>query len=856
MNAMLSPDAPWTGAASFAIDVVAKATLLLLVAYGLHGLLRRHSVLACSVLWNACLLGLLALPAAEWAFPRLRLDWLPAAVAARTVPKAVERVVEPIAAPGLKPPIEAAPLPHPVANATALPRSVVLAPALPEPTARSVWLPLALGVYLLVSLVLLARLALSLWAVARLARASTALNDERWSGALEGWRKRMKIAAQVRLLCSERIDVPIVLGCLRPAIVLPAGLAERLSPAQVDAVLLHELAHVRRGDYGWNLLRRVVQAAYWPHPFAWPLGRILGSLREQACDDLCVHWMGDRQEYRATLLDVATRLVRPAGVALGMAMARTTKLGARLARIEQTRGSANCRLAALARLAVAASVLAVAGVLGSVELSRARVQAAQGEEPKTQAPAAEPKQPSPDQPGAEAKKPEPGAQPKSVSVPPAAPKAEARPDQPAGGREVVRVKTEKPKRGPFTVTTTHQGTIKSFAPRAVSARVAGVIKSRNVDVGDKVKADQVLAEISAPDVVAESKIKAVLLNQAKAQLRQAEAAVQVARAALESAGATRDQAEAELKAAEGRVRFTSKQKERFMELLKQKAIDDKLVDEKIEQGAGAEAARDSARARVAVTLASTSQGKAELAGAEAALEAAHDKLEIAVVEQMAAKEREAATRVVAPIDGVIVRVNAEVGQSTSPSASEPLFVVANSARVTVVIDVPEQFAMRVDVGDPARVYVSALDKTFDGKVSRTAWALDAKYRTLPVEIDLPNPDGRLRPGFNASATIELEVVPNVLTVPIEAVLTKPVVGNGVRSWVGYLDKDSQLQTRNVRLGRVGDDRVEILHGLDGNEDLVVPLGTGPRPPEGVLEGDNSPRHDAKTGPLKSPIVRY
>ena len=86
-----------------------------------------------------------------------------------------------------------------------------------------------------------------------------------------GWRIRLGIRGRVVVLESDRVSVAVVVGWLRPAVILPKGLIYEVSPASIAAVLLHELGHIRRGDYGWNLVRKVVQALYWPHPLTWPL---------------------------------------------------------------------------------------------------------------------------------------------------------------------------------------------------------------------------------------------------------------------------------------------------------------------------------------------------------------------------------------------------------------------------------------------------------------------------------------------------------------------------------------------------------------------------------------------------------
>jgi beta-lactamase regulating signal transducer with metallopeptidase domain/thiol-disulfide isomerase/thioredoxin/protocatechuate 3,4-dioxygenase beta subunit len=380
-------------ALAVALDAAVKGAALIALTLAAHAALGRRRALARSALWNACLAGLLLLPAAGLAFPRLRVTLLPAreAAPAEAPPRArVDSFLE--RAPAAEPAFET---PSP-AVATA-PAVLEPAPSRPAPIAARVRrldaAALVLGVYLAVAALLVLRLAASLRAVERLRRGCERVEAPAWTEALERWRSRLGIARRVALLASDRVSVPVVVGWLGPAVVLPRALGQSADERLVDAVLLHELAHVRRGDFGWNLALRLVQAVYWPHPLVWPVGWFISAVREQACDDLCVHVLGGAAGYRASLVEVASGLVRRPEPALGLAMARATRLGRRLAWIDRSRGAPRCLLRWPARVAVAASVMALAGVLGAVELGRAPARAAEGpkepaakpgESPKTQ----------------------------------------------------------------------------------------------------------------------------------------------------------------------------------------------------------------------------------------------------------------------------------------------------------------------------------------------------------------------------------------------------------------------------------------------------------------------------------------
>jgi hypothetical protein len=186
------------------------------------------------------------------------------------------------------------------------------------------------------------------------------------------WRDRLGVRRPVALLATDRVGVPVVVGWLRPAVLVPGSIAATASPSLIDAIILHELAHVRRGDYAWNLVRKAVQILYWPHPLAWLAGRAIASVREQACDDLCVHVLGGPDSYRDSLLEVASSASsRLPGPALGLAMAGPARLLRRLDWIDQTPGSPLCLSRVPVRLALASLAVLLSLALGSLELARA-----------------------------------------------------------------------------------------------------------------------------------------------------------------------------------------------------------------------------------------------------------------------------------------------------------------------------------------------------------------------------------------------------------------------------------------------------------------------------------------------------
>ena len=124
------------------------------------------------------------------------------------------------------------------------------------------------------------------------------------SSALDGARERAGVAAEVALRLSPEIDGPGVWGLRRPVLLLPDGIAEHLAPAELEAVLLHELEHVRRRDNLFGLFQTALRCLYWFHPLVWWLERRMLAERERACDDRVVALGAAPRLYAKSLLKV------------------------------------------------------------------------------------------------------------------------------------------------------------------------------------------------------------------------------------------------------------------------------------------------------------------------------------------------------------------------------------------------------------------------------------------------------------------------------------------------------------------------------------------------------------------------
>lgn len=144
---------------------------------------------------------------------------------------------------------------------------------------------------------------LASWAsVERMRRRGVCCARDHWQRELARLSAELRVSRPVLLLESCLAEVPLVLGHFRPLILLPIGLLAGLPPAQMEAVLVHELAHIRRHDYLMNLLQRFAEGLLFYHPAVWWFSGVMRNEQEKCCDDVVVSVTGQPHEYALALV--------------------------------------------------------------------------------------------------------------------------------------------------------------------------------------------------------------------------------------------------------------------------------------------------------------------------------------------------------------------------------------------------------------------------------------------------------------------------------------------------------------------------------------------------------------------------
>lgn len=387
----------------------------------------------------------------------------------------------------------------------------------------------------------------------------------------------------------------------------------------------------------------------------------------------------------------------------------------------------------------------------------------------------------------------PGAAPKAAPANPAPPAITVVQPQKKAVRRVV----EQP------------GSIQADEETTLFAKLPGYVRSVYVDIDSRVLGPievpgffsfpgTVLAEIAIPEMEEEARQMAALIRKADAEAQQARKALAAAEAGIKTAVALVAVAKAGLTGAEAQYARWESEATRVTSLTKGGVLDAQTRDETQNQFRTAAAAREEARARVTVAEEGVIKAQADRDKVEADVTAALAKIEVARAEEARVRALLAYTVIRAPYPGVVTRRHVNTGDFLRPEgAKEGIFTVARLDPVRAVVAVPEADAGLVRDGSPAKLTVQGSE--LSGRVTRTSWALEPGSRTLRAEVDLPNKDGRLRPGMYVHARISAEL-PEAWAVPAGAVIK---YGDGL---VCYLVENGKAVRVAVQVRR-GDGQV-------------------------------------------------
>jgi RND family efflux transporter MFP subunit len=321
------------------------------------------------------------------------------------------------------------------------------------------------------------------------------------------------------------------------------------------------------------------------------------------------------------------------------------------------------------------------------------------------------------------------------------------------------------------------GNIQAVTEAPVLARATGYIKKRYVDIGDRVQAGQVLADVEAPEVGQQIRQAKASIDQAQQTVQQAEAALVQGRANANLARVTRD---------------------RYQALFTQNVISRQERDTY-------QAQFEAQEANVQVLDKAIGAAKSNAVAAEANLARLNELLGYQTVR--------------APFAGVITVRNVDTGALVN-EGNTLLFRIAQTDRLRTYVNVPQADAESVRVGQKATLTVPDLNgRTFAGTVARTANALDPATRTLLVEVQVANTGSSLLPGMFTNVDLAVPRKNPPLVIPADTLVVR---SDGPQ--VAVVNADGAVHFARIQLGRDLGDRLEALSGVEEGDRLAVNPG--------------------------------
>jgi RND family efflux transporter MFP subunit len=343
---------------------------------------------------------------------------------------------------------------------------------------------------------------------------------------------------------------------------------------------------------------------------------------------------------------------------------------------------------------------------------------------------------------------------------------------------VAKAKTEDMSRG-LVIT----AEFKPFQEVDVMAKVAGYVKSINVDVGSRVKEGDLLAVLEIPEMADDQARAQSVLSRSRAEV---------------------DRARDELQRAEQSHSIAHLSYTRLANVAKQKA------------GLIAQQEIDDAQSKDLVA-------EAQVSAAKSSLSAAEQQIQVSTAELEKIKTLLGYTRVTAPFAGVVTKRYADKGsmiQAGTSSSTQvmPVVRLSENSLLRLVLPVPESAVPTVHVGQQVEVRVPTLNRAFPGQVARFADKVMSATRTMDAQVDVQNRSLILIPGMFAEVNLTLEHRRAALTVPIPTV---DVSSNEESSGqVTVVTPENHIEVRKVKLGIQSATDVEVLAGLREG-DLVV-----------------------------------
>lgn len=356
----------------------------------------------------------------------------------------------------------------------------------------------------------------------------------------------------------------------------------------------------------------------------------------------------------------------------------------------------------------------------------------------------------------------------------------------------------------------------------IRSRADGYVTGLMADIGDYVKAGAALAEIDVPEMEKQLMVGKARVRRFQAEEMQAEAGVNLASAQLRSSQAKLDEAKSQMDRVEASLAASEAEFSRTQDLVQRGSLQNRVLDE-------VRMRRDSEQASKLAVKSSIDSAEAEVGVAEAMLVSAKADLAASVAEtEISNRELEelevliAYATIKAPFDGVVTHRGVELGDlvkaAENSNEAGPLFVVSQINRVRIRVPIPESDAPLVSVGDQLTVTFPSFESEspINATVTRRAGSLDPSTRTMLIEAEVDNEDGKLIPGMFGQATIQLAAKVAANCLPSRAIR----FGEDGKAYVYIVGDDDKVTVKSIQTGFDDGSTIEVVSGLEPEQVVI------------------------------------
>ena len=354
---------------------------------------------------------------------------------------------------------------------------------------------------------------------------------------------------------------------------------------------------------------------------------------------------------------------------------------------------------------------------------------------------------------------------------------------------------------------------------AVRPKVTGYVVELRADIGDVVSAGDVLAIIDVPEIQKQAQTIEAKLARLDAETNRARAGVKLADAGIKAAEAKVEQAKSEVDRAEADAAASRSEFDRTSQLVDRQSVQPKLLDE-------ARARRDSDVARLASVASAIQAAQADVEVARAEKTSAEADLDAAKADKLVAQKELEELQVMlsyrslkAPFSGVVTTRTINPGDLVGDAESDhrPLLTVSQIDKLRVHIPIPERDAASVSVDDEVELDFPSFPKEkVTAKVTRLSHVLDPNTRTMLVEAELDNRDGKYMSGMFGQATIRLAADTVAGVLPARAVRFDA----GGNAFVYVIDRGDVVSVSPIEIGADDGIHIEVTEGVDSGQRVI------------------------------------